>query len=77
MPASCAGEREGHNKQPQTLAARGNPRRGRASHRRRRILGCDTIAGLDERPPLDLATWDATERIVAMAGIHPYMKLLD
>ena len=44
---------------------------------RRRILGGDTIAGLDGRPPLDLATLDATERIVAMAGIHPYIKLLD
>jgi hypothetical protein len=43
----------------------------------RRILGGDTIAGLDGRPPLDLATMDATERIVAMAGIHPYIKLLD
>src|SRR6201997_2186317 len=36
---------------------------------RRRILGGDTIAGLDGRRPLDLATLDATERIVAMAGI--------
>ena len=44
---------------------------------RRRILAGDTIAGLDGRPPLDLATLDATERIVAMAGIHPYIKLLD
>src|ERR1700730_16783954 len=44
---------------------------------RRRILGGDTIAGLDGRPPLDVATLDATERIVAMAGIHPYIKLLD
>src|ERR1700730_1507693 len=44
---------------------------------RRRILGGDTIAGLDGRPPLDVATLDTTERIVAMAGIHPYIKLLD
>ena len=44
---------------------------------RRRILGGDAIAGLDGRPLLDLATLDATERIVAMAGIHPYIKLLD
>ena len=44
---------------------------------RRRILAGDTIAGLDGRPPLDLATLDATERVVAMAGIHPYIKLLD
>jgi hypothetical protein len=44
---------------------------------RRRILAGNTVAGLDGRPPLDLATLDATERVVAMAGIHPYIKLLD
>jgi Acyclic terpene utilisation family protein AtuA len=37
----------------------------------------DTVRGLDARPPLDLATLDATERVVAVAGIHPYIKLLD
>lgn len=37
----------------------------------------DEIAWLDARPPLDLATLDATERVVAMAGIHPYIKLLE
>ena len=44
---------------------------------RRRIVNGDEIAGLDARPPLDLATLDATERIVAVAGVHPYVKLLD
>jgi Acyclic terpene utilisation family protein AtuA len=44
---------------------------------RRRIFDGDEIAGLDARPPLDLATLDATERIVAVAGVHPYVKLLD
>jgi hypothetical protein len=44
---------------------------------RRRILTGDTIAGLDGRPTLDLDTLDATGRVVAMAGIHPYIKLLD
>jgi Acyclic terpene utilisation family protein AtuA len=44
---------------------------------RRRILAGDMISGLDGRLPLDLATLDATERVVAMAGIHPYVKLLD
>jgi Acyclic terpene utilisation family protein AtuA len=44
---------------------------------RRRISGGDTVAGLDGRTPLDLATLEATERVVAMAGIHPYVKLLD
>jgi hypothetical protein len=43
----------------------------------RRIVAGDTIAGLDARPPLDLVTLDATDRIVAMAGIHPYIELLD
>jgi hypothetical protein len=43
----------------------------------RRILAGDEIAGLDARPPLDLATLDATDRVVAVAGIHPYIKLLD
>ena len=44
---------------------------------RRRVMARDEITGLDARPPLDLATLDATERVVAMAGIHPYIKLLD
>jgi hypothetical protein len=44
---------------------------------RGKIEAGDTIEGLDARPPLDLATLDATERFVAMAGVHPYIKLLD
>jgi Acyclic terpene utilisation family protein AtuA len=44
---------------------------------RRRISSGDVVAGLDARPPLDVATLDATERVVAMAGVHPYIKLLD
>jgi hypothetical protein len=44
---------------------------------RRRIVNGDEIVGLDARPPLDIATLDATERIVAVAGVHPYVKLLD
>ena len=44
---------------------------------RRRIVAGDQITGLDGRSPLDLANLDATERVVAMAGIHPYIKLLD
>ena len=44
---------------------------------RRRIVAGNEIAGLDGRPPLDLATLEATDRIVAMAGIHPYVRLLD
>jgi Acyclic terpene utilisation family protein AtuA len=49
---------------------------GRGELRRRLVAG-EEIAGLDGRPPLDLATLEATDRIVAMAGIHPYVKLLD
>jgi hypothetical protein len=44
---------------------------------RRRIAAGDTVTGLDGRAPIDLATLGATDRIVAMAGIHPYIKLLD
>ena len=44
---------------------------------RRRIEAGDTITGLDARPSLDLAVLSVTERVVAMAGIHPYTKLLD
>jgi len=44
---------------------------------RRKIAAGDTIDGLDGRPPLDLTTLDATDRIVAMAGVHPYIELLD
>ena len=44
---------------------------------RRKVECGDTIQGLDERPPLDLATLEATDRLVAMAGIHPYVELLD
>lgn len=43
----------------------------------RRIAAGDTVAGLDGRAPLDRVTLDATDRIVAVAGIHPYIKLLD
>src|SRR5882672_10572327 len=44
---------------------------------RRRIETGDTIEGLDDRAALDLATLDATDRVVAMAGVHPYIKLLN
>jgi hypothetical protein len=35
------------------------------------------IAGLDDRPPLDTETLAATDRVVAVAGVHPYIALLD
>jgi len=44
---------------------------------RRRIVAGDQITGLDGRPPLDLASLEATDHVVAMAGIHPYINLLD
>jgi hypothetical protein len=44
---------------------------------RAKIEAGDTIEGLDARPPLDFATLDATDRLVAMAGVRPYVKLLD
>lgn len=35
------------------------------------------VQGLDGRPDLTDAELDATDRIVAVAGVHPFMKLLD
>ncbi|MCL6596765.1 MAG: DUF1446 domain-containing protein [Firmicutes bacterium] len=35
------------------------------------------IEGLDGRPHLDADTIRRTDRIVAMAGVHPYIRLLD
>ena len=43
----------------------------------RHIAAGGEVAGLDARSPLDLATLKATDRVVAMAGVHPYIKLLD
>lgn len=44
---------------------------------RAKIRAGDTVEGLDARAPLDEAELDATERVVAMAGAHPFIKLLD
>jgi hypothetical protein len=35
------------------------------------------VRGLDGRPDLTFAELDATDRIVAVAGVHPFIKLLD
>ncbi|MGO4571219.1 acyclic terpene utilization AtuA family protein [Microvirga sp. 2TAF3] len=44
----------------------------------RKAIGSDEpVLGLDGRDPLDEAELDATTRIVAMAGVHPYRKLLE
>src|SRR5829696_7228204 len=39
---------------------------------RRRMRSGRVVEGLDGRPPLSDSELDATERIVAMAGVHPY-----
>jgi hypothetical protein len=43
---------------------------------RRRMRAGETVAGLDGRPALSEAELDATERIVAMADVHPFIELL-
>lgn len=43
---------------------------------RRRMQAGDVVEGLDERQPLTLAELDRTDRVVAMAGVHPFIKAL-
>jgi len=43
---------------------------------RRRMESGVVVAGLDNRPALTREELEATERIVAMAGVHPFMKAL-
>jgi hypothetical protein len=43
----------------------------------RRMRAGDRVTGLDGRGDLDAAELEATERIVAVAGVHPYTDLLD
>lgn len=44
---------------------------------RNKIESGDAIHGLDQRENLTLEQLDRTERIVAMAGVHPFIKLLE
>ncbi|HYM69519.1 MAG TPA: acyclic terpene utilization AtuA family protein [bacterium] len=44
---------------------------------RRKMAGGEAVKGLDGRPDLSREDLEATDHIVAMAGIHPYNKLLD
>jgi hypothetical protein len=44
---------------------------------RRKMEQGERVAGLDGRPDLTLEELEATDRIVAVAGIHPYIRLLD
>lgn len=41
------------------------------------IRGAEGVPGLDGRPPLTEAELDATERVVAMADVHPFIELLE
>lgn len=43
---------------------------------RAKIRGGSPVKGLDAREDLTEAELDATERVVAMAGVHPFLKLL-
>ncbi len=43
---------------------------------RRRMRAGETVAGLEGHQTLTEAELDATERIVAMAGVHPFIELL-
>ncbi len=42
-----------------------------------RLASGEAIEGLDGRAALDAATLAATDRIVAVAGVHPFIALLD
>jgi len=44
---------------------------------RGKMAAGEVINGLDGRPDLSREDLEATDRIVAMAGVHPYNKLLD
>lgn len=44
---------------------------------RKKILSGEIIEGLDDRPDLELDTLEGTDRIVAVAGVHPFIKLLE
>jgi hypothetical protein len=43
---------------------------------RKKIRSGDAVTGLDGRAALTESELDATERIVAMAGVHPFIELL-
>jgi len=43
---------------------------------RRRMRAGETVPGLEGHPALTESELDATERIVAMAGVHPFIALL-
>lgn len=44
---------------------------------RAKMSAGETVEGLDDRENLDVKTLDSTDRIVAVAGVHPFIKLLE
>jgi len=44
---------------------------------RKKIAAGDPVRGLDGRPDLTLDELEATDHVVAVAGVHPFIKLLD
>ena len=52
-------------------------RKSRTRHWCAQRMRTSAVRGLDGRPDLTEAELDATDRIVAVAGVHPYIKLLD
>lgn len=44
---------------------------------RKKIEAGEVVEGLDDRPNLDLETLARTDRVVAVAGVHPFIKLLE
>jgi hypothetical protein len=44
---------------------------------RRRMLAGDVVEGLDGRAPLSFEELEKTDRIVAMAGVHPFIRALE
>ena len=44
---------------------------------RKKMKNGSPVTGLDERPDLTEEQLDSTDRIVAMAGVHPFRELLD
>lgn len=44
---------------------------------KKKIESGSSIDGLDERQALDISTLENTDRVVAMAGVHPFLALLE
>ena len=44
---------------------------------RRRMERGDVVEGLDHRPAFTFEDLDRTDRVVAMAGVHPFIRALE